>query len=519
MLSVVGIMRNESARVDTWLEALKEFIAKGGDVVVIDTGSSDDTVEKLKKQGVRVVIAEDMFNSTLTQENISSFNKWVGSECMVSPPRPFFEFGPAHNFASSKARHNYVLHLDAGDVVTRFDVDTIVSKLKPKCMFEYSHEIGSSEAIQSANRLFDKRAYHYMGRAHEFITDIDPLCPGNRERLNTDVLTVRYTRVMGKQRPYLEPMYKDLLENPWSRVYFYIGRELYYAAHWNEALRVFTESYEKYTMQWNEERSQMCVFAGECAANTHDYTTALQWVAKALSHCSYRREPYLLLAEIMLLQRNNTPALAFVNAALTIPRPGPGLFERADNYFERPSRLAIVACSRIENISELRKHVNERSVSSYLHHHTSLNHPCREVISNVTSKYNDVTCVGDVNNIIHILYSAMRKVPKSVLRVRCADIALIRETGPIFEENITVYANKTNDLLKLNAEHCLVVIIADLLEECLRFWHNQCQVCMILLKPDEEVICNFLHTHREWLRMGQNTLVKREHVNALAKLL
>ena len=55
-IGVYSICKNESSRIEDWVKNLKEF----DQVVVLDTGSTDDSVEKLKRLGIKV--AEKLFD-------------------------------------------------------------------------------------------------------------------------------------------------------------------------------------------------------------------------------------------------------------------------------------------------------------------------------------------------------------------------------------------------------------------------------------------------------------------------
>ena len=50
-ISVYAISKNEEKFVDRWVDAMEE----ADEIIVLDTGSSDKTVEKLKKRGVKVI--------------------------------------------------------------------------------------------------------------------------------------------------------------------------------------------------------------------------------------------------------------------------------------------------------------------------------------------------------------------------------------------------------------------------------------------------------------------------------
>ena len=83
-VSAVLITRNASATLDACLESL----AFADEVVVVDSGSTDDTVEIAGRRGARVVQKE-----------------WLG-------------FGRQKQYAVEQARHDWVLCLDADERVS-----------------------------------------------------------------------------------------------------------------------------------------------------------------------------------------------------------------------------------------------------------------------------------------------------------------------------------------------------------------------------------------------------------------
>ena len=83
-LSAVLITLNAGSQLDAALKSLKFC----DDIVIVDSNSSDNTVEIATRQGARVV-----------QQS------WLG-------------FGPQKQFAVAQARHDWVLCLDADERVT-----------------------------------------------------------------------------------------------------------------------------------------------------------------------------------------------------------------------------------------------------------------------------------------------------------------------------------------------------------------------------------------------------------------
>lgn len=84
-LSCCIITHNEADRIERCILAVRDLVSE---VVVVDSGSSDDTVEKAKALGAKTF-----------------FNKWNG-------------YGPQKRHAEDCASHDWILNLDADEIVT-----------------------------------------------------------------------------------------------------------------------------------------------------------------------------------------------------------------------------------------------------------------------------------------------------------------------------------------------------------------------------------------------------------------
>jgi glycosyltransferase involved in cell wall biosynthesis len=85
MISVTILVKNGASTLEATLNALKDF----DEVVVIDTGSTDSTIDIAKKYS-----------------NVRLYKK------------KFIGFGPNHNEASALAKNDWILSIDADEVVT-----------------------------------------------------------------------------------------------------------------------------------------------------------------------------------------------------------------------------------------------------------------------------------------------------------------------------------------------------------------------------------------------------------------
>lgn len=94
MISVTILVKNGQRHLKQVLEALSSF----DEVVVLDTGSTDSTME----------IAKSFSNVALHTS-------------------PFLGFGPSHNLASSLAKHDWIFSLDADEIASSPLVSEILS--------------------------------------------------------------------------------------------------------------------------------------------------------------------------------------------------------------------------------------------------------------------------------------------------------------------------------------------------------------------------------------------------------
>lgn len=146
-ISVCIITKNECSKIKRCLEAL---LQTGYELVVVDTGSTDGTIETVK-------------NYT---ESIYEF-PWIG------------DFAAAKNYAVSKAKSDIVMVVDSDEYLIDFDKKSFEQRVKRynsavgqiSRKEEFINEKGESEqCMVRTERVYDRRNYHYAGRIHEQLT-------------------------------------------------------------------------------------------------------------------------------------------------------------------------------------------------------------------------------------------------------------------------------------------------------------------------------------------------------------
>lgn len=137
-LSVCIITKNESAKLKRLLESIKD---KGAEIVVVDTGSSDDTMRTAAEYTDRIYEFE-----------------WCG------------DFAAARNFSLQKAQNDLVMVLDSDEYVSHFSFpkDAPLESIgRISILNKFSRNGENFVSKERVGRIFHKSFYHYEGRVHE----------------------------------------------------------------------------------------------------------------------------------------------------------------------------------------------------------------------------------------------------------------------------------------------------------------------------------------------------------------
>lgn len=141
MISVCMIVKDEG---DILEKSLKSFIKYGFEIIVVDTGSKDNTKEIAYKY----------------TDNVYDF-KWVN------------DFSVARNFSISKATNDYILVVDADEVIVDLDKRELEKRLSKEKVGrilrinKYSRNGDKFKYRERVNRLFNKSQFEYEGSIHE----------------------------------------------------------------------------------------------------------------------------------------------------------------------------------------------------------------------------------------------------------------------------------------------------------------------------------------------------------------
>lgn len=209
-ISVCMIVKNEELVLGRILKCVEKF---ANEIIIVDTGSNDNTIKIAKRYTNKI------FNF-----------KWCN------------DFSKARNFAFSKATKDYIMWLDADDIITQKNINKI-NRLKNSeihaDVFMFKYVMGFENNIPTfefyRERLL-KRSNNYLwqGFVHECITP-----SGDIKYLDIEIEHRKISSGNPKRNLGLYNYHKNKGYQFNAREQYYYSRELYYNSYFKKALTEF----------------------------------------------------------------------------------------------------------------------------------------------------------------------------------------------------------------------------------------------------------------------------------------
>lgn len=361
--SVCLIAKNEEKTLPRLLNSLEEFISLGGEVILLDTGSTDKTVKIAKKAKIKVVEVGDKFIHYHSDEIIDLINKKfvVGDEApIMQKGSKNFDFAAARNYVASLATNDMVAMPDCDEVYNTLNIEEI-NKLIDEGVsqfnyhFVYAHDEYGNPTIQFYHsKFYDRRKMEWRGIVHETLYQIGNVGVNMKTVEKNIIFLEHFQNTKTYRGQYLTGLAYDVFLNPDNdRNSHYLGRELMFTNRFNSAIKELTRHINM--KKWEMERCQSALFIGDCMLWLGRAMEALQYYHYAYIICSTRREPFLRLAEYYYHRQDAKRVIAYTEASLTIPAV---MFYAVDNslYTNKPHEYLYWAYWQIGEKEKSREH-------------------------------------------------------------------------------------------------------------------------------------------------------------------
>ena len=263
---VYTICLNEEKFVDRWYESMKE----ADEIYVLDTGSSDNTVEKLKEKGVKVEVKKiSPWRFDVARNESLKLVPIDTDICVCTDLDEVFlpgwrdELEKAWSDNTTRLRYIYNWYLDEnGNPIISFYYEKIHKRLGYS-WYHPVHEILKYEGVEIFSVTDNIILNHYPDR----------------------------TKSRSSYLPLLEISVEEDPND--DRNMHYLGREYMYYGKYNEAIDTLIRHLNLENATWKDERCASMRFIGRCYKNLKRYDEAKMWLLKAIEEAPYLRDPYM----------------------------------------------------------------------------------------------------------------------------------------------------------------------------------------------------------------------------------
>lgn len=302
-IAVYAICKNEEKFVERWIKSMSEADA----IYVLDTGSNDNTVEKLKQNDV--IVKQKIINpwrfDVARNESLQMVDQDVDI-CVCTDLDEVFNEGWREQ------------------VELLWQPDTDSMKYNLNCSFDSDGKPGMSLYIE---KIHTRDNFKWTYPIHEVLE----FTGQNKKTVICDTININHypdqTKSRGQYLPLLEMSVKELPDD--DRVWHYLGREYMYYQKWNECIDTLIHHLNLPSAVWKEERCASMRFISRAYIALNRYDEAKMWLEKAILEAPHLREPFAEYGKLEYSLNNYKKATQLLEQSLKIK-------ERSKTYINEP---------------------------------------------------------------------------------------------------------------------------------------------------------------------------------------
>ena len=319
---VYAISKNESTFVKRWMNSMQE----ADEVIVLDTGSTDDTVEQLRMLGAQV-----------TEERIEPWR-----------------FDTARNRSLALVPKNV-------DICVCTDLDEVFhpgwralleAAWQPeitRACYRYIWSFlpdGREGHVFWLDKVHAREGYCWTHPVHEVLTR----CAETPEkRVNVSGMLLEHHPDPGKSRgQYLPLLELSVREDPEDdRNMHYLGREYMFCGQWQKAINTLKRHLSLPRATWVDERCASMRFLARCYDQLGQKAEACRWRLRAAAEAPHLREPMMELADSCYHAQDWEGVCWWTKQALTIADRPQTYITEAFAWGSLPWDLRAIALYRL----------------------------------------------------------------------------------------------------------------------------------------------------------------------------
>lgn len=328
---VYAISKNEEKFVDRWVNSMKEADA----IYVLDTGSTDNTVKKLKDNNVNVVVKKinpwrfDEARNASLDIIPDEFDIYVCTdldEVLLPGWRKKLEENWKKNTTRAKYTYNWKLDDNNNPIISFYS-----DKIHIRKNYIWTHPV--HEVLQ------------YNGIENYVVID--------------DLVLNHYPDIYKSRASYLPLLELSVKENPNDdRNMHYLGREYMYYEKWNECIDTLIKHLNLPTALWKDERCASMRFIARSYKNLNRIEEARMWLKKAINEAPYLRDPWVELGFLEYENNNFNEAIFYLEEALKIKTHEKTYINEIFTWNETPYDVLAICYFNISNFKKSLENIN-----------------------------------------------------------------------------------------------------------------------------------------------------------------
>lgn len=319
-ICVYAISKNEEQFVERWYNSMKE----ADEIYVLDTGSTDNTVNKLKKLGVKVetsIITPWRFD--IARNKSLSLVPKDTDLCVCTDLDEVFTPGWRQKLEKAKG-YNQVIY----NYIWSFNEYN-----KPEIEFYYE-------------KIHSREGYKWINPVHEVLS-----CSlTNPQKIKLEDITLKHYPDKTKSRKsYLQLLELSIKENKHNdRNYHYLGREYMYYGKYEKAIKTLKHHLKMKESTWNLERSASMRYISNSYLALHNYEQSLKYALMSISETPNIREGYLTTSYIYYLLQEYSKSKHYLLLSLQI-KQNPKVYINDPNCYNGTIEDLLSICYYKEN--------------------------------------------------------------------------------------------------------------------------------------------------------------------------
>lgn len=322
---VYAICKNEEKFVKRWVESMRE----ADEIIVLDTGSTDNSVKLLKDLGVKVTTKE------------------------IKPWR----------FDVARNKSLELVPIDT-DICVCTDLDEVLERgwreklenawqentTRLKYTYNWSFdEYGKPATTFLLNQIHKRKGYHWYHPVHEILVPEEK----EEEVICEQIILNHYPDSSKSRSNYLPLLEMSVEEDPTDdRNMHYLGREYMYYGKYNESIDTLIKHLNLPTSKWDAERCASMRFIARCYLGLNRLNEAEMWYQKAIKEAPYLRESYVELAKLYFDQKKYEQAYELLQDAYLIKEKAPIYINEAFAWNEYIDELMGLVCFELKRYPE-----------------------------------------------------------------------------------------------------------------------------------------------------------------------